>query len=277
MNAISKIINDILVNGARNTGQKGHFIQILGYQGPIMPVDEYLYDIFNFQKLDVNKMIKELEWQLSGEDDIRPLLNEHIYTWSKQVYKFHEKNINRSYETWLNGDYKDFTYKAPYSYSYIFRKYWNNFKNSVMKKPHSRNLIFSFIDNSAREYESIQQPCIASFQLSPINAKEKIYDVLINWRSCDASAGLSWDLFQIIYLALMLAASVKYKIRNIVPYFNNIHVYNNNIKVSCELVNKRDIDIVDELIYLANEGFVKMTVLYNKDADEKRVRVNLNV
>lgn len=278
MNIYANILNRIINEGDVSSGKKGSFIQVNGFYGGTWHHTTWLRHILDSQYLDLDKIMNEITWQMSGNEDIRPMLAKGILSWSKPLYKFYGNN-KLSYKEWL--DYKSnpnqHEYIALNTYNRIFRDYWNDFLQKFLNKPHSRNNIFSFLDNKFSEKNSVQQPCISAFQLLPVNDYTKQFDLVVTWRSCDATLGLAWDTLQMIYIATLLCKSVGYTLRNVTTFFNNIHIYMNNLAAAKQLIAKENVSILREAKLDYTTGTLKIVADYYDNVDEKKFKTNVNV
>jgi thymidylate synthase len=201
MNKYHDVLQRILTKGKRQENKKGSNIYLMNQAIDLKPVD--LLEIFEGHMLARNKLKGELSLFMQGE---------------RNVEKYREIGIN-----WWD-------YCGPVlinSYPTYFEQLPPLIKRINDNRRPSKNYVLYL---GANTVETNQQPCLSLIQFQ-IDCKNRLV-ITAYQRSSDASLGLPSDLYH-LYL---ISREISLQIHSIVLYIGNVHIYENNIEATKELL-----------------------------------------
>ena len=200
MNKYYQILNKILEQGKIQTNKKGNIRYLLNEQLSLSPAD--LLDIFESHGIARKKLKNELQLFMQGE---------------RQVEKYREAGIN----WWdycgsvLVNSYPTYFEKLPPLLARINRE-----------KRNSKNYVLFLGETGA---ESNQAPCLSLVQFQ-IDGGELVLSAY--QRSSDANLGLPAD----IYHLYLMARQIDLPLKNITLNLGNVHIYDNNLERTRQLL-----------------------------------------
>lgn len=201
MNKYYQILSRILEQGKPQVNKKGNIRYLLNEQLSLSPVD--LLDIFESHSIARKKLKNELQLFMQGE---------------RQVEKYREVGIN----WWdycgsvLVNSYPTYFEKLPPLIAKINRE-----------KRNSKNYVLFLGETGA---ESNQAPCLSLVQFQ-IDDGELVLSAY--QRSSDANLGLPAD----IYHLYLMARQIDLPLKNITLNLGNVHIYENNINCTKQLLD----------------------------------------
>lgn len=201
MNKYYEILDKILALGKMQSNKKGNIKYLLNEQLSLTPAD--LLDIFEGHNIARKKLKSELQLFMQGE---------------RCVEKYHEVGIS----WWdycgviLVNSYPTYFEKLPPLITKINRE-----------KRNSKNYVLFL---GATDVESNQAPCLSLVQFQ-IDEKELVLSAY--QRSSDANLGLPAD----IYHLYLMARQIDLPLRSVTLNLGNVHIYENNIEKSRNLLN----------------------------------------
>lgn len=201
MNKYYQILSRILEQGKPQVNKKGNIRYLLNEQLALSPVD--LLDIFESHSIARKKLKNELQLFMQGE---------------RQVQKYREVGIN----WWdycgsvLVNSYPTYFEKLPPLIAKINRE-----------KRNSKNYVLFLGETGA---ESNQASCLSLVQFQ-IDDGELVLSAY--QRSSDANLGLPAD----IYHLYLMARQIDLPLKNITLNLGNVHIYENNINHTKQLLD----------------------------------------
>lgn len=201
MNKYYTILNKILISGKAQRNKKGNVKYLLNEQLVLTPVD--LLEVFEGHNIARKKLKDELHLFMQGE---------------RCVEKYREVGIN----WWdycgsiLVNSYPTYFEKLPALIAKINRE-----------KRNSKNYVLFL---GATDAESNQSPCLSLVQFQ-IDDKELVLSAY--QRSSDANLGLPADIYHLYLMARQIEVSLK----SITLNLGNVHIYENNIDRTSELIS----------------------------------------
>ena len=201
MNKYYQMLDKILEQGKPQANKKGNIRYLLNEQLSLSPAD--LLDIFESHGIARKKLKNELQLFMQGE---------------RQVEKYREVGIN----WWdycgsvLVNSYPTYFEKLPPLIAKINRE-----------KRNSKNYVLSLGETGA---ESNQAPCLSLVQFQ-IDDGELVLSAY--QRSSDANLGLPAD----IYHLYLMARQIDLPLKNITLNLGNVHIYENNINRTKQLLD----------------------------------------
>lgn len=202
MNRYYQVLHKILEKGKTQENKKGSIIYLTNECLKLKPAD--LLEIFEDHGIARNKLKNELELFQRGE---------------RLTERYREIGVN-----WWD-------YCGPIlvnSYPTYFEKLPGLISKINKEKRSSKNYVLFLGSTDA---ESNQQPCLSLVQFQIEN--EKLI-LSAYQRSSDASLGLPAD----IYHLYLIAKQVKLPLKSINLFLANVHLYENNIDPTRQLLDK---------------------------------------
>lgn len=200
MNKYHRILSKILSKGKNQANKKGGIKYLLNERMTLKPID--LLNIFEGRAMARQKLKQELQLFMSGE---------------------------RLTETYRNAGIAWWDYVGPIminTYPTYFEQLPTLIDKINREKRNSKNYVLFLGGNNT---ESSQQPCISLIQFQISN--DKLY-LTAYQRSSDASLGLPSDIYHLYLISQM----IDLKLANITLVLGNVHIYDNNIEPTKELL-----------------------------------------
>ncbi|RGM12982.1 thymidylate synthase [Bacteroides stercoris] len=201
MNKYYQILDKILQTGKIQTNKKGRIKYLLNERLILTPAD--LLDIFESHGIARKKLKEELKLFMQGVRDVEKYKEAGITWWD---YCGH--TLVNSYPTYFE--------KLPLLIARINRE-----------KRNSKNYVLFLGETGV---ESNQAPCLSLVQFQ-IDEGELVLSAY--QRSSDANLGLPAD----IYHLYLMARQVELPLKSITLDLGNVHIYENNIDRTLELLS----------------------------------------
>lgn len=201
MNKYHKILGKILNKGKIQENKKGGIKYLTNEVLELKPID--LLEIFEGHGIARNKLKNELQLFIQGE---------------RLTERYREIGVN-----WWD-------YCGPIlvnSYPTYFEQLPKLIEKINQEKRPSKNYVLFLGQTNA---ESNQQPCLSLIQFQIDSGK---LVVSAYQRSSDASLGLPAD----IYHLYLISKQIKVPLRSITLFLANVHIYDNNIEPTEELLS----------------------------------------
>lgn len=205
MNKYYKIVEKILSYGSLQSNKKGCIRYLLNEQIALSPGE--LLDIFESRGIARKKLKSELNLFMQGE---------------RNVDKYREAGIN-----WW--DYCGSI--LVNSYPTYFAKLPSLIERINKEKRNSKNYVLFLGETNV---ESNQSPCLSLIQFQ-IDEGELVISAY--QRSSDANLGLPSD----IYHLYMISRQIDFPLKSITLTLGNVHIYENNIEHSREMLNGSEV------------------------------------
>lgn len=197
-----------------------------------------------------NGVIQELYWFLSGQTNIKYLVDHNVHIWDDYPYKIFKEQNYRSKMTkdefieQIRTDNK-FAKKwgnLPHIYGEMWR-HWPTKKkgktvdqlqwilDEVKADPSAHNLIVTswnpeYLYTMADKKEAARFPiCHNMYQVSNRNGK---LDLILYQRSCDYFLGVPFNIASYSLLCIVLAKILKLKPGRFIHMYGDIHIYENH-------------------------------------------------
>lgn len=201
MNKYYQILGKVLEKGKTQTNKKGNIRYLLNEQLSLTPAD--LLDIFESHGIARKKLKNELQLFMQGERNVERYRDVGINWWD-----YCGSVLVNSYPTYFE--------KLPPLIAKINRE-----------KRNSKNYVLFLGETNA---ESNQAPCLslAQFQIDEGELVVSAYQ-----RSSDANLGLPSD----IYHLYLMARQIDLPLKSITLNLGNVHIYENNIERTKDLLN----------------------------------------
>jgi len=228
----------ILNNGVEkadrtNTGT----ISVFGYQTRYN-LDEG-FPLLTTKKVHLRSIIHELLWFISGDTNIKYLVDNNVNIWNEWPYEIFKKSSDYSGET-----LKEFVEKIKTDLDFankhgdlgpVYGKQWRNFNgfdqlekliNQIKENPNSRRHIITAW-NPAEVDDMALPPCHAFMQFY-VNDGE--LSLQLYQRSADIFLGVPFNIASYALLLMMVAQVTNLKPKDFVHTMGDAHIYSNHIE-----------------------------------------------
>ncbi len=253
-----KLLADILENGVierherTGTGTKKVFGRILTFD-----LSEG-YPLLTTKKMFMKGVIHELLWMISGNSNIRYLVQNGVNIWNEWPYQNYLKanKLEKKYpmysEKWLK-EKEQFIEKVKNEAKFakiwgecgpFYGVQWRNFSgvdqlswvvSEIKKNPGSRRLIVNAW-NAPLISKMALPPCHVMYQFNVARGK---LSCMMYQRSVDTFLGLPFNIASYALLTLMVSHVTGYKPGNLVMALADTHLYLNHIKQAKEQITRK--------------------------------------
>ena len=217
------------------------------------------FPLFQCKFTPFKNIIRELLWFMSGDTNIKPLLDKKVNIWTDDSYNYYVRLYNKYADNNLPLLSKEGFVKAikegnndkvfeDIDYNYgdlgkVYGHYWYTqlpeVINQIKTNPNSaRHRVDCWSPNEQSNLDCALPPCHYGFQF--ICVGDKGLSMVFNMRSTDTMLGLSYNVASYGALLCLIA-----KITNRVPVelvFQgvNTHIYANHIESYNQLLSQKD-------------------------------------
>jgi thymidylate synthase len=244
------LVKYVLENGEKKEDRTGTgTLSVFGYQTR--------YDLRNgfplvtTKKIYFRSIIHELLWFLTGDTNIKYLVNRDVKIWNEwpyEIYKVSEMFQNESLEEFVekiktdNGFAQKWGELGP-----VYGKQWTawqgndgkkinqiqNVLNQIKNNPQSRRLIVSGWNVSDIQAliagkKSAPPLCHTMFQFNV--SSNKYLDMQLYQRSADIALGVPFNIASYSMLLTMVAQECNLTPRHFIHTFGDAHIYSNHIE-----------------------------------------------
>lgn len=253
-----KLLEDIIENGTvekherTGTGTKKVFGRMLRFdlsKG---------FPLLTTKKMFTKGIIYELLWMISGNSNIRYLVQNGVNIWNEWPYQNYlkanrlEKKFPMYSQKWLDEKEK-FVEKIKDNASFakkwgecgpFYGVQWRNFSgidqlswviSEIKKNPGSRRLIVNAW-NAPLISKMALPPCHVMYQFNVSKGK---LSCMMYQRSVDTFLGLPFNIASYALLTMMVAQVTGYKPKDLVMALADTHLYLNHIKQAKEQISRK--------------------------------------
>ena len=196
------------------------------------------FPLLTTKKVHLKSIIHELLWFISGNTNIKYLVDNDVRIWNEWPYEAYKNSPEYQGE-----DVKEFAAKIKESQEFadkwgnlgpVYGKQWRNFGgvdqlenliNDLKNNSGSRRLIISAW-NPAEIKDMALPPCHAFMQFYVNNGE---LSCQLYQRSADLFLGVPFNIASYALLTIMLAKVCGYGLGEFVHTFGDLHIYNNHI------------------------------------------------
>ena len=253
-----KLLEDILENGViekherTGTGTKKVFGRMLRFdlsKG---------FPLLTTKKMFTKGIVYELLWMISGNSNIRHLVQNGVNIWNEWPYQNYlkanklEKKFPMYSQKWLE-EKENFVEKIKNGESFakkwgecgpFYGVQWRNFSgvdqmswviSEIKKNPGSRRLIVNAW-NAPLISKMALPPCHVMYQFNVSKGK---LSCMMYQRSVDTFLGLPFNIASYALLTTMVAQVTGYRLGELVMALADTHLYLNHIKQAKEQISRR--------------------------------------
>ena len=228
----------ILENGTYKSDRTGTgTISYFGYQTRYNLNDGF--PLLTTKKVFLKGIIHELLWFISGDTNIKYLVDNNVKIWNEWAYEKYKK------EPVFKGETMDeFTEKIRESKEFadkygdlgpVYGRQWRNFNGvdqleklitNLKKNPDSRRHIISAW-NPAEVDNMALPPCHSFMQFYVVNNK---LSCQLYQRSADVFLGVPFNIASYSLFTMMIAQVCGFELGDFVHTFGDVHIYSNHME-----------------------------------------------
>lgn len=186
------------------------------------------------RKLPFNKLIGELLWMLRGDTTLAGLHKYDVHWWDsydtpevRKKYKLNEGHLGPSYGKQIRA----FAGGGKKEVDQLLQV-----QASLKKDPNSRRHVIS-LWNAKEVDEVYYAPCLTQFKFYSNQGK---LSLAVVQRSADIAGGVPFDIAEMAMFLLMMAPVTNHKPHELVYFFEDTHIYNDQ-RTQVEELLKREV------------------------------------
>lgn len=206
------------------------------------------FPLLTTKKVNFNAIVHELLWFISGDTNIKYLVDNNVNIWNEWPYEIFKKSKDYQGES-----LKDFVLKIRSDNSFaknhgnlgpVYGKQWRDFNgidqlkwlmNEIQNNPNSRRLIISAW-NPVEIDKMLLPPCHTLFQFYVIDNK---LSCQLYQRSADLFLGVPFNIASYALLTHLIADVAGLEVGDFVHTIGDCHIYENHIdQVNLQLTRK---------------------------------------
>lgn len=247
MQKYHNLLKNVLADGTNRTNRTG--ISTLSLFGAQTKYDLSVgFPLLTTKKVNFNAIVHELLWFISGNTNIKYLVDNNVNIWNEWPYEIFKKSDS------YNGEsLKDFVLKIKSDDSFakkhgdlgpVYGKQWRDFNgidqlkwlmNEITHNPDSRRLIISAW-NPVDINKMLLPPCHTLFQFYVVDNK---LSCQLYQRSADLFLGVPFNIASYALLTHLIADVVGLEVGEFVHTIGDCHIYENHIEqVNLQLTRK---------------------------------------
>jgi len=201
------------------------------------------FPLVSLKQTPFKNIVTELIWFLRGDTNIEYLNKNKNYIWNKDAYNWFKKFSNRN----LNEE--QFNERGVGSVGLNYSHQWRDFNGEIdqidelikgMKADIMSSRLIVTAWNPSELDKTALPPCHNFFQIVgvPLGNNEFGFELHFNMRSWDYFLGASYNIASYALLSLILENLTGYKAIAIEPFGHCVHLYDNSISESKELLTR---------------------------------------
>lgn len=247
MQKYHNLLKNVLADGTNRTNRTG--ISTLSLFGAQTKYDLSVgFPLLTTKKVNFNAIVHELLWFISGNTNIKYLVDNNVNIWNEWPYEIFKKSDS------YNGEsLKDFVLKIKSDDSFakkhgdlgpVYGKQWRDFNgidqlkwlmNEITHNPDSRRLIISAW-NPVDINKMLLPPCHTLFQFYVVDNK---LSCQLYQRSADLFLGVPFNIASYALLTHLIADVAGLEVGEFVHTIGDCHIYENHIEqVNLQLTRK---------------------------------------
>ena len=197
------------------------------------------FPLLTTKKVHLKSIIHELLWFISGDTNIKYLVDHGVKIWNEWPYEIYKKSNDYQNETmdeYVDKIKKDPTFAIKYGdLGPVYGAQWRNFNgvdqlkyilNELKTNPNSRRMILSAW-NPSEIKDMALPPCHTLIQFYVANGKLSLQ---LYQRSADIFLGVPFNIASYALLLMMVAQVTGYKAGEFVHTLGDAHIYQNHFE-----------------------------------------------
>lgn len=197
------------------------------------------FPLLTTKKVHLKSIIHELLWFISGDTNIKYLVDHGVKIWNEWPYEIYKKSNDYQNETmdeYVDKIKKDPTFAIKYGdLGPVYGAQWRNFNgvdqlkyilNELKTNPNSRRMILSAW-NPSEIKDMALPPCHTLIQFYVANEKLSLQ---LYQRSADIFLGVPFNIASYALLLMMVAQVTGYEVGEFVHTLGDAHIYQNHFE-----------------------------------------------
>lgn len=240
-----RLLQDILDNGTESSDRTG--VGTLRKAGHILRFDlSEGFPLVTTKKVHLKSVVHELLWFLSGDTNIKYLVDNGVSIWTdwplKRYNDCHNEELTQAeFEDRVRNDERFAVIWGDLGP--VYGKQWRNFngvdqiQNAIdllRTKPDDRGIVVNAW-NPPELAAMALRPCHYAFQLLAIDGK---LNLMVNQRSCDTFLGLPFNIASYAFLCYMFAQQVDMEVGDLIWVGADVHLYLNHLDQAREQLSR---------------------------------------
>lgn len=240
-----ELVHDVLINGEQRQDRTG--TGTLSVFGRVLEYDlQQGFPAVTTKRLFMKGVIVELLWFLSGETNIKRMLEENVHIWDEWMDE--QGELGRVYGVqwrgWRKIDYtttklfadngEQYRIEEPAAVEYIDQL--QNAIDTIRNNPTDRRMLV-LAWNPGELDEMALPPCHYAYQLYV--REGKYIDIMVHQRSADVFLGLPFDLASYACLVHIIAKLTDKQPGRMVYTLGDTHIYSDHVEQMKEQVTRR--------------------------------------
>ncbi len=238
MNQYLELCNHILTKGQFKGDRTGTgTYSVFGYQ---MRFDlNEGFPLLTTKRVHLKSIIHELLWFISGNTNIKYLVDNDVRIWNEWPYESYKKSSfyqGESIEEFVDKIKTDTSFALKWGdLGPVYGKQWRNFNgvdqlewliNEIKNNPNSRRLIISAWNPAEIENMALP-PCHCFMQFYVNNGK---LSCQLYQRSADVFLGVPFNIASYALFTIMIAQVCNLEVGDFVHTIGDAHIYSNHIE-----------------------------------------------
>lgn len=253
METYLKLCRDVLTLGEAKQDRTGTgTISYFGYHMRF-PLSQG-FPLLTTKKVYFHAILGELLWFISGETNIRPLVQQNIRIWNEWPYVNYTKSSEYKGEdmaTFVQKIAEDASFAEKYgNLGPVYGAQWRNFngvdqlkevEEAIKTNPHSRRLLISAWNPPAIK-DMLLPPCHLLMQFY-VSADESTLSLQLYQRSADIFLGVPFNIASYALLLIMMAHATGKKPGDFVMTLGDAHIYTNHVNQINEQLTRKPLPL----------------------------------
>ena len=213
------------------------------------------FPLLTCRKMFTRGMAHELIWLLSGDTNIKYLVDNNVHIWDNDAYKFYKRRGGKlNKETWLDfvksNMYDSITKSKFGDLGFVYGHQWRSFKGfydqiralikGLKENPNSRYHIVTAWDPVPYLVHSDGAALPACHILFQCSIRGEYLDIMMLQRSCDMVLGVPFDIAEYAMLCHILALEIGKKPGVFTWVGNSCHIYDTHMDAAKELISREN-------------------------------------
>lgn len=207
------------------------------------------FPLLTTKKMFWKGILKELLWFLSGDTNVKSLIDQNVHIWDGDAYRGYVTQVGKanamSMEEYVEKIKTDEVFAKEHGeLGPVYGKQWRDFRGvdqikdvveRIKTKPFDRRLIVSAW-NPADLNKMVLPPCHLLFQFNV--SPDKRLSCNMYQRSCDLFLGVPFNIASYSIFTMMMAQVTGLKPGEFVHTFGDLHLYRNHLNVAREQLTR---------------------------------------
>ncbi|MCL5784521.1 MAG: thymidylate synthase [Patescibacteria group bacterium] len=258
------LLKDILKSGVENIdeGTDAHALSVFGRQIRFNLLEGF--PLLTTKKVYWKGVLQELYWFISGQTNIKYLVDNNVHIWDDYPYKIYNEKVTRgeapemSKEVFIEKIAEDEEFAAKNGHLYhVYGDFWRHWPtrtpgrtidqlkwliSEIKADPYARNAIVSvwnpeYMYNMATPEDAVRFPlCHILYHVSIKGGK---LNLQMYQRTADMFLGVPFNIASYALLTIILAKILGYEPGEFIHTFGDAHIYSNHFEQVKEQLSRK--------------------------------------